>query len=210
MARISPIYVLCDMDGTLINTEGLKCEAWLRAVAALSDAPPDPAAHQALYCRLAGRPGPEMAEVMVRHYGLQATPHELWERREEFRRSLYSDGELLRSLAFVPMIQFITRLREGHAVLGDGRIVLVTTASQDQVERVMSVLGVGALFHRTISGLEKSGDNPACYEAALSALGCAPEECIALEDTIAGYSAARALGIPCLMLPNEYTRDQRL
>ena len=210
MTTIRPTHVLCDMDGTLIDTEGLKCEAWRRAVADLSGAPPDSAAHRSLYCGLAGRPGREMADVMADHYRLHATAEELWERREHFRRMLYDDGALLRSLAFVPVIQFLQRLRDGRDVLGAGSSVLVTTASQEQVERVMAVLGVGDLFDRAISGLEKSGENPACYEAALSALGCAPEECIALEDTTAGYRAARAVGIPCLLLPNEYTRDQRL
>jgi len=205
-----PKFILCDMDGTLIDTEGLKCEAWRRAVADVSGSAPDESEHRALYEGLVGRPGPEMAHVIRAHYGLQADAAMIWQSRETHRRSLYEDSRTLASLAMTGVIETVARLREGLSVIGSGAIVLVTTASEEQLDRIVDVLGIGHLFDRTISGLEKSADNPACYEAALSALECAPEECLAIEDTVVGYEAARSLGIPCLLLPNEFTRNQRL
>jgi HAD superfamily hydrolase (TIGR01509 family) len=78
------------------------------------------------------------------------------------------------------------------------------------VDVVLRATGISGLFEHIVSGLEKSRENPACYRAALEACGAKPHECLALEDSTAGYEAARALGIPCILLPNAYTQDQRL
>jgi len=210
MTEIRPLHLLCDMDGTIVDTEGLKDEAWRRAVGEVTGRDPDPVEHWKVYSALVGSPGIQVAGRIIRHYGLSVTDERLWQLREKHRRMLYADRTALRERACTPVIDFIRRLREGVAVLGGGSVVLVTTAGKDQVDAVMAVLEIGDLFDRMIYGLEKSAENPACYRAALSSLACQPEDCLALEDSTAGYEAARAAGIPCLLLPNAYTRSQRL
>jgi beta-phosphoglucomutase-like phosphatase (HAD superfamily) len=91
MALLAPLYILCDMDGTLVDTEGLKCEAWLRAVSDVSGGEPDPEEHRVLYTTLVGRPGEDMADVILDHYGLSVDPKHLRSRREHHRRELSSD-----------------------------------------------------------------------------------------------------------------------
>jgi len=204
-----PLHVLCDMDGTIIDTEGLKDEAWRKALGEVTHVLPDPVEHRKFYASLVGRPGMQIAVEMVERYGLSATPDELWKLREKHRRMLYSDSATLRSLACNSIIDFVRRLREGFAVIGEGSIVLVTTAGSDQVEVILDALGIGHLFDRVICGLEKTRGNPECYRAVLTELRCQPGDCLAIEDSLVGYEAARSLGIPCLLLPNDYTKNQR-
>jgi len=210
MIQVRPVHILCDMDGTIIDTEGLKCEAWRRAVAEVSGREPDVAAHHGVYARLVGGTGAQIAHALIDHYGLVVSAEDLWQRRERFRREAYEDPAALRGRAITPVIECIRSIRAGLGVLGGGSTVLVTSATKEQMDRVMAILDVGSLFDEMIWGLEKSEENPACYLAALEALGAAPEDCLALEDTLVGYRAARAAGVPCLLLPNAYTQEQRL
>jgi beta-phosphoglucomutase-like phosphatase (HAD superfamily) len=47
---------------------------------------------------------------------------------------------------------------------------------------------------------------PDLFLSAAAVLGAAPENCVALEDSPNGISAARAAGMFCLAVPNEVTR----
>ena len=51
-----------------------------------------------------------------------------------------------------------------------------------------------------------SKPDPAVYLAALDALGVAPQQAIALEDSPNGAMAAKAAGLWCVTVPNEMTR----
>lgn len=215
MTQAQPRYVLCDMDGTLIDTEGIKCDAWRLAVRdVLRSVPdggdPDPAEHTRVYSQLAGAPGVEIGRALVDHYGLNVTGEHLHDLREEHRRRFYKDTDELRARVSKSLVEFIERLRDGFRVLGGGTTVLVTTASEEQVRQVVAATQIDRLFDHIVCGLEKSAENPACYRAALELLEASPADCIAIEDTTNGYAAARALEIPCLLVPNEYTRDQRI
>ena len=205
-----PKYILCDMDGTLIDTEGIKYEAWRLAVADAMGEEPGPDEFRKLYIEQVGAPGLDIAEAFRDHYGLAESGEQLHEMREEHRRAAYADRTALAARVFDPLVEIIKRLRDGFGVLGAGRIVLVTTASEEQVGQVMEATGLRPLFDDVVCGLEKSAENPACYRAALDRLGATPEECLVIEDTVRGYAAARALGIPCMLIPNEYTREQRM
>ena len=210
MTTIRPIHLLCDMDGTLIDTEGIKAEAWRRAVTDALGHEPDRNEYERLYSEYAGAPGSEMAKWFVAHYGLRVEPNALFDGRERYRREAYADRKELARRVYGPLVAVIQRLRDGLGVLGSGSTVLVTTASQEQVDQIMEATDLRDLFDDIVCGLEKSADNPACYREALKRLGAEPIDCIAIEDTVVGYEAARALGIPCLLLPNAYTRGQRL
>lgn len=51
---------------------------------------------------------------------------------------------------------------------------------------------------------------PDLYLAAVAALGVAPQEAIALEDSPNGITAAKAAGLYCVAVPNAMTRDLAL
>jgi beta-phosphoglucomutase-like phosphatase (HAD superfamily) len=210
MISAQPIHLLCDMDGTLVDTEGIKCEAWRLAVADAMGIDPDISEHAAVYTQLAGAPGVAIGWGLVKHYGLSESGETLHERREGHRRSFYSDDAELVSRVFEPLVAIINRLKVGYNVIGTGSTILVSTAPADQVDRVLDATGLRTIFDGVVCGLEKSEENPACYRAALEQVNAPAEDCLAIEDTVHGYRAARVLGIPCLLIPNEYTANQIL
>ncbi len=65
-------------------------------------------------------------------------------------------------------------------------------------------------FFRVIVGREDYAlDKPApdAFLRACESLGEAPAGCLAVEDSFKGLCAARAAGIPCVVIPNDYTRN---
>lgn len=52
----------------------------------------------------------------------------------------------------------------------------------------------------TADDVERGKPAPDCYLAAAAAFGAAPNECIAIEDSTAGISAARAAGIDVIAI----------
>lgn len=51
---------------------------------------------------------------------------------------------------------------------------------------------------------------PDLYLAAVQALGVAPNEAVAVEDSRNGIAAAKAAGLRCVAVPNELTSQQDL
>lgn len=91
----------------------------------------------------------------------------------------------------------------------DITLAIATTTSP---ENVAALLGkhFGEAW-RTIFPVVMAGDavprkkpDPAIYLAALEALGCRPQEAVAIEDSPPGVAAARAASIPTIAIPSLY------
>jgi beta-phosphoglucomutase-like phosphatase (HAD superfamily) len=204
--QIIPRYLLCDMDGTLIDTEILKFHAWHSAIGEAHGSMPDETAFGLEYAELVGAPAMHMSHAFIESWKLDMTPEALHDIRERYRVEAYANPETLRGLVRSEVVSLVENMRDGMRVMGSGQILLVTTATQGQVDTVMAATDLCEMFDHVVCGFEKSRENPVCYREALSLLNCRPEECLALEDTIHGYEAARAVGVPCILLPNTFVR----
>ncbi|MGV0633572.1 HAD family phosphatase [Mycolicibacillus trivialis] len=184
--------VLWDMDGTLVDSEKL----WDTAM-------------QAFYARHGGRLSAAVREATVGSSAqramrivhtdlglgldaaaLDASAHWLHDRVG----ALFADGfpwcpgarELLDALAAaeVPM-------------------ALVTNTARALTERALDSIGRD-YFAVTVCGDEVPRAKPAPdpYLAAATALGAAPADCLAVEDSVTGTDSARAAGCPVLVIPN--------
>ena len=60
---------------------------------------------------------------------------------------------------------------------------------------------------RTADDVVRARPHPDVYLAALDALGVAPADAIAIEDSPTGIAAAKRAGIFCVVVPNAMTRD---
>jgi HAD superfamily hydrolase (TIGR01509 family) len=85
---------------------------------------------------------------------------------------------------------------------------LVTNTVPEEVELILGQAGIRPLLHHLITRGDYPRPKPApdCYLAAARRVGCAPGECLALEDAARGVRAAVAAGVPCVAVLNEMTR----
>ena len=83
-------------------------------------------------------------------------------------------------------------------------MALVTNTQRALTERALN--GIGRhYFSATVCGDEVMNGKPAPdpYLRAAALLGLAPEQCIAVEDSVTGTAAAERAGCPVLVVPND-------
>jgi HAD superfamily hydrolase (TIGR01509 family) len=85
---------------------------------------------------------------------------------------------------------------------------LVTNTPLSQVEPILKRAGLRDYLHHLVTREDYADPKPApdCYLAASRKTGCAPAECLAVEDAPRGVRAAVAAGMPCVAVLNEMTR----
>ncbi|MFY9919129.1 MAG: HAD family phosphatase [Mycobacterium sp.] len=185
--------VLWDMDGTLVDSE----KVWHVSLAAL-------------YEKLGGELTHEVRASMV---GSVA---------ESTMRIIYTD--LGRELDLDAMAESSRWLNDYTADLFEGGLrwcdgakelldalaaertpmALVTNTQRALTERALNGIG-RQYFSATVCGDEVTNGKPAPdpYLRAAELLGLAPEQCIAVEDSVTGTAAAERAGCPVLVVPND-------
>jgi beta-phosphoglucomutase-like phosphatase (HAD superfamily) len=76
------------------------------------------------------------------------------------------------------------------------------------MQTVLSELSLAGTFSQVVTGEDVLHGKPApdCYLLAAQGLDLPPADCLVLEDAPNGIAAAKAAGMLCWAVPNEYTR----
>jgi HAD superfamily hydrolase (TIGR01509 family) len=152
-----------------------------------------------------GIPVIENVHYLKARFGLPGTPHEIVTAREALYESLIADP------ANLVMMPGVLDLLEAASVR---RIPLgvASGSPRHQVETVLRGLGIIERFHTIVAGNEVPRTKPApdVYLRAVAQLGVAPQNCIALEDSATGITAAKLAGMRAIAVPNRFTAHQDL
>lgn len=92
---------------------------------------------------------------------------------------------------------------------GRMRMAVVTSSQRQHFEVMHADIGLMEYFEFVLAREDcgKTKPNPEPYLLALERLGMRAENCVAVEDSERGLGAARAAGLRCLVIPNEFTRS---
>ncbi len=93
------------------------------------------------------------------------------------------------------------------------RLAIATTTTHRNIDALLSTtLGAGALERFSVVG---AGDQvrhkkpaPDIYEYVLRELGSAPENCVAIEDSLNGLTSAKAAGLYTVVTPSYWTSGE--
>lgn len=90
------------------------------------------------------------------------------------------------------------------------RMAVVSGAARFALEANLEAAGLLHHFDYVASGEEVPANKPApdVYQHAMAQLGLTPAECIAVEDTFSGLTAARAAGLFTVVIPNRFSAHQ--
>lgn len=181
--------VLWDMDGTLVDTEPY----WMETEMALAEQ------HGATWTvedaqRLVGTSLLSSATYIKTRMGLAEAPEEIVE--------MLLDGVVARVQDTVP---WRPGARELLFALRDAGVpcALVTMSYQRFVAPILEHLPPET-FRVVVTGdqVDNGKPHPEPYLTAAAALGVAPEDCVAIEDSGAGATSAEEAGCAVLVVPN--------
>ena len=116
------------------------------------------------------------------------------------------DNELIAAQTILPGVE--AYLAEARAL--GLKIAIASSSDHKWVDGHLQRLGLFDQFEQIhcsddVGGVGKP--DPAVYRAAVAALGIAPQEGLALEDSPNGVTAAKGAGLWCTAVPNQMTRD---
>lgn len=181
--------VIFDMDGVIIDSEGLWRQAQKEALAGWRAEVSD----EECESLTKGKRLDEIARTWCEHCRLEADP------------------ALIEAAIRLRIIELIGR--EGKAIEGvydvmtyfreaGYRIALATSSSYEIVHAVLEKLSIGHYFEVICSADDEryGKPHPAVYLSTLRKLGLAASQCIVVEDSLSGYRAALSAGLKTLVV----------
>lgn len=192
MATKGLTAILFDFDGVIVDSEALHHRAYELALAPFGVA----AIPRDVYADVFSNRGAglEYCAGLAPGTDLRA----LKQRKNElFLELLARDARLLPGVC-----ETIPRLA------GALPLALATGSGRAAATMVLERFGLRSCFRSLIARENYAREKPApdAFLEACAALAEAPEHCLAVEDSQKGLRAACAAGIPCLVVPNDYTR----
>ncbi|PPK80920.1 HAD superfamily hydrolase (TIGR01509 family)/HAD superfamily hydrolase (TIGR01549 family) [Lacrimispora xylanisolvens] len=192
--------VIFDMDGVIIDSEGVYLEYQLEFAKKKN---PDVKLED-LY-PLVGATKQECWEVVERVVSNGQTWEEL---RNEFRqRDIYSEIDY-RNIYRPEVTDTLKQLKDAGF-----RLALASSTHLELVERVLEENGIRDYFEAVVSGeqFKKSKPDPEIYLYTAGQLKLEPGECLAVEDSTIGITAAHRAGLKiAAVIDTRYGFDQSL
>lgn len=183
--------VIFDLDGVLIDSEGLYYSAYSEVLK-----PYGVTVSREEYEEhwIAQGTGPE---YIVAKYDLPITPDELRQLRSPVYLHL-----LETEVRLMPYVEeTLERLSTWFA------LTVATNTNREHLDFVLRRMGIDRFFPVTVARQDYRGAKPQpdAFLTAARKLELPPECCVVIEDTYRGVTAAVNAGIRCVAVPNAYT-----
>ena len=180
--------VLCDIDGTLVQSNWLHAEAWQRAFAEMGI----PLELEAVR-RQIGKGGDELIPVFVPWWKRDAVEEPLKTYREWIFRT-----DFLRQVEALPKVREFAEELKSRGI----KLALASSAKKKDLEDYKRIMQIDDLVEEATSAddVDRAKPHPDVFSATLKRLGLRAKDCIALGDTpydaeSAGKAGLRTIGV---------------
>ncbi len=208
--------LIFDMDGTLVDTEPLKAQAYARAAQELH---PDGGIREEdvveVYKTLVGRSREETARGLVERFDLEDAararrdafgadaPWQAYTRlRLRYYRAMIADAETVRARRQPVSVKLLEETRTRRY-----KTALATTSDRFATDTILRALGLDSAFDTTATAddVQQEKPDPEISRLVARRLNVAPEDGLVIEDSTSGARAALAAGMHCIAAPTDYT-----
>ena len=208
--------IIFDLDGTLVRTEDLKACAYARAAALLGGRGIEESQVVEHYKELVGLSRQVVSEGIVARFGLNDVARRKmgeygvdapWEVLARIRLDIYDqylqDRQALQEYECPYNVGLLRWAGEN-----DYRRALATMSHRDQAMRMLELLGIQSEFDfiATRDDVVRSKPDPEIYQCVARNIGVDPGECLVIEDSPAGITAALQAGMSCVAVTTGMTR----
>lgn len=201
--------VIFDCDGVLVDTEGLKFQAWKESLArynisfTLDE-----------YIGLVGYSSEHIIKEIQKMKNVSLDKSEVINYKNTRYRELQKQGVP----SLMPAVKFLQQVIE---LRNKGAVKLGLASSDGRREILHNLASIGVdpgNFDAILSGHDDLKDisdpegtnkpKPYIYQRTAKELNVEPVECIVFEDSSAGVCAASSSGMSAVAIPNCYTKNQ--
>jgi HAD superfamily hydrolase (TIGR01509 family) len=180
--------VLCDIDGTLVESNWLHAEAWQKAFAEMGIV-----LDREQVRRQIGKGGDELIPVFVPWWKREAVEEPL----KQYREWLFRQDFLPRVKALPKVREFAEELKR-HGI----KVALASSSKKNDLEDYVRIMGLEGMVDEATSAddADRAKPHPDIFSATLKKLGMKAAECVALGDTpydaeAAGKAGLRTIGV---------------
>jgi len=182
--------VVFDMDGLLVDTEQVVFEAMRAAARGTGREMPFQ-----VFLRMVGLPAMAGDQIVLEHFG-QDFDLQSWRAAISHHFDEIAAAGIALKAGVIELLEVLDARRMPRAV--------ATSSTRQAVEHSLGQHGLVGRFDAIISRelQTRHKPHPDPFLKAAEALGVAPEDCLALEDSHNGVRAAAAAGMMTIMVPD--------
>jgi beta-phosphoglucomutase len=208
--------MIFDLDGTLLQTERLKALSYARAAVLLSEDTVSEDKVIDAYSEVMGHSRREVATTLLRRFHLEkpartrmqefgvTTP---WQAFVHLRLTIYdqmiANPEIIRANQWPHNVALLEQARAGGC-----KTALATMSRCETVQRILEVLDWTDKFDFVAAhdDIEHGKPDPEIYRLVSQELDVPPSECLVIEDSVSGVTAALAAGMRVIAVTTQFTR----
>ncbi|AWM14855.1 ABC transporter ATP-binding protein [Flavobacterium sediminis] len=192
--------VIFDMDGVIVDTEPVHKYAYDLHFKELGID-----VSEELYASFTGNSTRNVFQKLKERFDLSHEVEELILRK----RFLFNEAfDTKKDLFLIDGVEAL--IKNLHA--NDMQLILASSASKGTITRVFNRFGLNPYFKHRVSGEDfpKSKPDPAIFIHAAGLSAFADENCIVIEDSTNGITAAKAAGLKCIGYHSQNSKLQDL
>jgi HAD superfamily hydrolase (TIGR01509 family) len=177
--------VLFDFDGVVVQSERLHMKTFLELLAPYGVK----VSEERWYREFAGTGSRSIFERLVEEFRIDSSVDELVERRKKLYERCVRSGALKET----PGVRDFLEALQAEGI----KTAIVSGSHRTNVAAALSFFGLGRYFDLIVSGDESPSrkPEPGPFLHAAKKLGVRPEDCLVIEDSVAGCEAARRAGM---------------
>ena len=189
--------VIFDMDGLMIDTEPISKEGWRQALAHYGFR-----MDEDFFSRLLGRGIDTARELMNDHYGTGFDFEKVREKRTAHMENHIKQNGLAMKKGLLHILNTLDQLGIKKCV--------ATSTEWDSMERKLGSLGLLERFDGFVTGdqVQEGKPHPEIFLKAAKLIGVEPANCVVLEDSVVGVTAAYSAGMRPIMIPDMAQPDK--
>lgn len=179
------------MDGVVVNSEPVSYAASQDLYKSLNITVPDD-----VYATFTGNSDKNIAQKLIDLYKLEISLDLLLEKKFTHLMQRFDSIELMPGVK-----NLITGLHAAGI-----KLILASSSSKKKIRAIFTHFNLHQYFDAVISGedFEFSKPDPAIFNEAAKQSGFAKSECIVIEDSTHGITAAKAAGLYCIAYKSEH------
>lgn len=189
--------VIFDLDGILVDTEYFQWQGWVELLK-----PHGKSLSQEQYLKYAGKQGDAIESELYSDFQLSLPKNALLDEKQK----LLIDWFETKPLACMPYAKEAVEYFQSK----NFKLACASGSFKKEAELKLKKAGLLSFLQVVVAGdeVERGKPYPDIYLLAAKKLGLQPEDCVSFEDTQYGVAAAKAAGLVCYAIPNEYSLQQ--